>query len=121
VSLSISVTIDGEGRIERTWLQQQTQWPAETEDLAGSSDAAAAAGMRPPRPVDWAAAGAAEDWQMANASAEAAAAVGAVEDGPEAAAEAEVQVAGPPAKPADLPTITKRQRGNWYRQGGKWR
>ena len=46
-----------------------------------------AAGMRPPRPVDWAAAGAAgaaEDGQMGTASAEAAmtAAGGAAEDGP---------------------------------------
>jgi len=33
----------------------------EWEEAAGSSDTAAAAGMRPPRTVDWAAAGAAED------------------------------------------------------------
>ena len=60
---------------------------AETEDPAGASEEAAAAGMRPPRPVDWAAAGAAgaaEDGQMGDASAEAAmtAAGGAAEDGP---------------------------------------
>jgi len=62
--------------------------------------------MRPPRPLDWAAAGAAgsaEDWQMCNASAEAAvtAAGEAAEDGPEAAAEAEAYREGPPAKPGD--------------------
>jgi len=33
----------------------------ETENVAGSSDASAEAGMRPPRPVDWAAAVAAKD------------------------------------------------------------
>jgi len=46
------------------------EYDAETEYVAGSSDAAAAAGMRQPRPVGWAAAGAAKDWQMSNASAE---------------------------------------------------
>jgi len=53
-------------------LLEEAEYDAETEDVAGSSDVAAAAGMGPPRPVDWAAAGAAEDWQMGNASAEAA-------------------------------------------------
>ena len=75
-------------------LLEGAEYGAETEDVAGSSDAAAAAGMRPPRPVDWAAAGAvgaAEDGQMGNASAEDAMTTtgGAAEDGPgDAAAEA---------------------------------
>ena len=65
-------------------LLEGAECGTETEDLAGSSDVAAAAGMRPPRPVDFAAAGAAEDWQMGNAGAEEAmmAAGGAAEDGP---------------------------------------
>jgi len=81
----------------------------ETEDAAGSSDAAAAAGMRPQGPVDWAAAGAAgaaEDWQ-GNASAEAAmtAVGGAAEDGPGAAVEAKAaMVAMSPAAPINWDT-----------------
>ena len=60
---------------------------------------------------------------MGNAGAEAAAAAagGAAEDGPGAAAEAEAHGAGPPAKPANWPTMTKRQRKYWYKPGGKWR
>ena len=70
-------------------IVEGVEYGAETEDSAGSLDKAAAAGMRPPRPVDWAAAGAAgaaEDWQMDVAGAEAAmtAAGGAAEDGPAA-------------------------------------
>jgi len=57
-------------------LLEGAEYGTETEDVAGSSDAAAAAaGMLPPRPVNWAAAeaaGAADDGQMGNASAEAA-------------------------------------------------
>ena len=33
----------------------------------------------------------------------------------------EAHGAGPPAKPADWPTMTKRQRMHLYSQGGKWR
>jgi len=40
-------------------LLEGVEYGSETEDVAGSSDAAAAAGMRPPRTVDWATAGAA--------------------------------------------------------------
>jgi len=40
-------------------LLEGAEYGTESEEVAGSSDAAAAAGMRPPRPVDWAAAGAA--------------------------------------------------------------
>ena len=100
-------------------LLEGAECGTETEDLAGSSDVAAAAGMRPPRPVDWEAAGAAKDRQMDNASAEAAmtAGGGAAEDRPEAAAEAETFREGPPAKPADWPTMTKRQLKN-YKRGG---
>jgi len=60
------------------------------------------------------AAGAAEDWQMSNASAEAAmtAAGGGAEDGPGEAAEAKAHRAGPPAKPANWPTMTKRSGTN---------
>jgi len=60
---------------------------------------------------------------MGSASAEAAmvAAGGATEDGPGAVADAEAHRAGPPAKPADWPTMTKTQRRYWYKQGGKWR
>ena len=72
-------------------LLEGEEYGAETEDVAGSSDAAAAVGMRPPRPVDWAAAGAAgaaKDGQMGNASAEEPmmASGGAAEDGPGAPA-----------------------------------
>ena len=59
-------------------LLEGAKYGAETEDVAGSSDAAAAARMRPPRPVDLAAngaAGAAEDGQMGSTSAAAAATV----------------------------------------------
>ena len=72
-------------------LLEGAECGAETEDAAGSSDAAAfefaaAAGMQPPRPEGWVAAKAAKaakDWQMGEASAEAAitAAGGAAEDG----------------------------------------
>ena len=51
-------------------LLEGAEHGAETDVVAGSSDAAAAAGMRPPRPADLAAAGAvgtAEDGQMGNA------------------------------------------------------
>jgi len=37
-------------------LLEGAEYGTETEDVARSSDAAAAAGMRPPKPVDWAAA-----------------------------------------------------------------
>ena len=37
-----------------------------------------------------------------------------MEDGPGAAAMAEACGARPPVKPSDWPTITKRQRKNWY-------
>ena len=40
-------------------LLEGVEYGSETEDVAGSSDAAAAVGMRPPRTVDWATAGAA--------------------------------------------------------------
>jgi len=39
-------------------LLEKAEYDAETEDMAGALEAAAA-GMRQPRPVDWAAAGAA--------------------------------------------------------------
>ena len=82
--------------------------------------------MRPPRPLDWAAAGAAEDWQMGNASAGAAmtAAGGAAEDGPGAAVEAEAAVGAMspvpinwdtavgvrPPRPVDWDTMTRVQK-----------
>ena len=52
-------------------ILEVAEYDAETEDVAGSSDAAAA-GMRPSRPVNWAAAGAAgaaEEWKMGSAGA----------------------------------------------------
>jgi len=61
VSLNISITINGEGKIEKMRPQlsggvkvllEGAEYGAETEDLTGSSDAAAAAGVRPPRLVD---------------------------------------------------------------------
>jgi len=84
--------------------------------------------MRPPRPVDWAAAGAAgaaKDWQMGNASAEAAmtAAGGAADDGPgateEAAAGTAERVRSP--RPADWGTITRVQKVNRKKHCGKRR
>ena len=44
----------------------------------------------------------------------------AAEDGLGAAAEAEAHGAGPPAKPADWPTMTKRQRKNELVQVGRY-
>jgi len=82
-------------------LLEGAEYGIETEEVAGSSDAAAAAaGMRPPRPADWTAAGAAgalKNGQMSNASAEAAATVagGAAEDGLGAPL---ATTHGPPAK-----------------------
>ena len=84
--------------------------------------------MRPPRPVDWAAAreaGAAEDGQMGNASAEEAmtSAGGAAEDGPGAP---QATTHGPAAEvlyegaECDV-TMTKKKRKHWYSRGGKWR
>jgi len=103
-------------------LLEGAECDAETEDTAGSSNAAAAVGIRPPRPVDWAtagAAGAAKDWQMGNASAAAAAAVadGAAEDGRRAAVQAE---AGRPAKPSNWLAMTKPQKRRWRERHGKW-
>jgi len=129
-------------------LPEGAEYGAETGDVAGSSDAAAAAGMRPPRPVDWAAAGAAgaaEDGQMGNASAEAAmtAAAGAAEDRPGAplaithgpaaevlyegaecdvymrnAAKAPVAAAAAgmrPPRPSNWGSMTKHQKKTWRR------
>ena len=111
-------------KIEKTWMQQQTrtgQRPAEASQAA----AVAAARVWPPRPVDWAAAGAAgaaEDGQMGNASAEAAmtAAGGAAEDGPGAAVEATAGVAAGvrPPRPANRDKMTRTQRRNLKKRGG---
>ena len=84
--------------------------------------------MRPPRPVDWeaaGAAGAAKDWQMGNASAEEAvmAADGSAEDCPGAP---RATTHGPAAEvlyegaECDV-TMTKKKRKHWYSRGGKWR
>jgi len=98
-------------------LLEGAEYGTETEDVAGSSDAAAAARTRPPRPVDWAAAraaGAAEDGQMGNASAAAAAAGEATATGAKVAAEAESVTDGAPSgkrpKPANWGSITKALR-----------
>jgi len=94
----------------KNWVTKQRRF---TFGLHGTPAAAGAA----------AAARAAEDWEMGNAGAEAAAtaAGGAAEDGPGTAAEAKAYRAGPPAKPANWPTMIKTQRRHWYKQGGnKW-
>ena len=103
-------------------LLEGAEYVAETKDVMGSSDAAAAAGVRPPRLVDLGAEDRAEygaeaedgHWERGGGfggdEAEATAAGGAVEDGPGAAAMAEACGARPPVKPSDCPTMTKRQR-----------
>jgi len=103
--------------------------------------------MRPPRLVDWAAAGAAEDWQMGKASAEKAitATGGAAEDGPGAplvithgpvaevlydGAEFDVDVGNAawalgaaeaararPPRPSNWGAMSRSQKKNWKQQG----
>jgi len=111
-------------------LLEGAEYGAETEDVAGSSDAAAAAGVRPQRLVDWGAEGGGgvlcrsggcghgeRDGGFGGDEAAATAAGGAVEDGSGAPAMAEACGAGPPVKPFDWPTMTKRQQKNWYERG----
>jgi len=109
-------------------LLEGAEYDAETGGIVGSSEAAAAAGTRPPRPVEWAAAGAAgaaKDWQMGNASAEAAmtAASGAADDGQKATEEAAARTAEGvrPPRPADWGTMERVQKVNWKKHGGKRR
>jgi len=86
--------------------------------------------QRPPRLVDWGAEGGGGVRRgsagyghgecgggLSGDEAAATAAGEAVEDGPGAAATAEACGARPPVKPSDWPTITKRQRKNWYERG----
>ena len=96
--------------------------------------AAAAAGVRPPRLVNWGSEGGdgvrrgrggcghgERGGGFGGDETAATAAGGAVKDGLGAAAAAEACGARPPVKPSDWPTMTKRQRKNWYKQGGKRR
>jgi len=99
-------------------LLKGAEFDVETEDMAGSSEAAAGAGMRPPRPVDRAAAGAAgaagaaKDWQMGNAGAEAMAVAGGAAEA-EAESVTEGALSGKRPKLANWESMTKAQRESW--------